>query len=170
MEDDGIYSLTVYGPVCCVCMYVCTMYVCMWALILFPFPQYLRCAFFFTCSFFFFACSALPSTSLSDLLSSRRSLITHFANPSFSPSLLVAFPFSYLRLANQYYAHSFDFPLPHIRSPNPQTCLTYCTLFDFLARLADVYSSLILHDSPLLTIKQPPNKAPPFLLLANRPL
>lgn len=151
-----------------VCMYV-TMYVCMWALILFPFPQFLRCAFFFTCSFFFF-CLLRSPINFSQRSSFFSSLITHFANPSFSPSFLVAFPFSYLRLAKQYYAHSFDFPLLHIRSPNPQTCLSYCTLFDFLARLADVYSSLILHDSPLLTIKQPPNKAPPFLLLANRPL
>lgn len=149
-------------------MYVRMYYVCVYVGFDFiSFPPILRCAFFFTCSFFFFACSALPSTSPSDLLP-RRSLITHFANPSFSPSFLVAFPFSYLCLANQYYAHCSDFPLLHIRSPNPQTCLTYCTLFDFLARLADVYSSLILHDSPLLTIKQPPNKAPPFLLLANR--
>ncbi|RAH52358.1 hypothetical protein BO85DRAFT_203263 [Aspergillus piperis CBS 112811] len=165
MEDDGIDSLTVYGPVCCACMYVCTMYVCMWALILFPSPQFYAVLSFLPVPLFF--CLLRSPINFSQRSSSRRSLITHFANPSFSPSLLVAFHFSYLCLANQYYAHCSDFPLLHIRSPSPQTCLTYCTLFDFLARLADVYSSLILHDSPLLTIKQPPNKAPPFLLLAN---
>lgn len=53
MEDDGIDSLTVYGPVCCVCMYVCTMYVCMWALILFPSPQFYAVLSFLPVPFFF---------------------------------------------------------------------------------------------------------------------